>query len=163
MRVDDVRTFYRYNEWANQRVFEVLQQLEQRQLQTRIQSSFPSILDTYGHIVASEWVWLHRWLGHSSSGFPERLKSPVLQCLHEELEKVQTGRWAFLKELSDETLETRIDYKQLSGAAFTSRLLDLLLHVVNHSSYHRGQLTTMLRQVGAHPVATDYIVFDRLR
>ncbi len=49
----------------------------------------------------------------------------------------------------------------MNGTPHRNRLLDLLLHVVNHSSYHRGQLTTMLRRVGATPVATDYVYFKR--
>src|SRR5690606_13707695 len=162
MMIDVVKKLYQYNDWANQRTYEVLQGLEPGQLQATIQSSFPSILDTYGHIVGSEWVWLQRWLGHSPDGFPEWLKNPTLERLHEELEAVQKARRVFLDRLSGEGLQTNINYKQLSGAAYASRLLDLLLHVVNHSSYHRGQLVTMLRQVGAQPVATDYVVFTRL-
>lgn len=161
MNLHDLRTLYDYNQWANSRFFGCLQTLTPEQLRSHIQSSFPSLLATMGHIVGAEWVWLSRWQGHSPSSFPLWLEDPTLDDLRSRLLEVESERAEFLEGLSQGGIETPLSYRTLNGAPCTNRLLDLLLHVVNHSSYHRGQLATMLRQVGADPIATDYVLFCR--
>lgn len=159
----EIRTLFEYDRWANARFAEVLATLGDDRLTTRLESSFPSILGTFGHIVAAEWVWLRRWKGESPTAFPEWLTSPRLEGLRAKLAEVEAERDALLSSLDDEGLLRTVDYKTLAGDSFSNRLADLCRHVVNHSSYHRGQLTTLLRQVGATPPATDFIVFLRER
>ena len=65
----------------------------------------------------------------------------------------------FLRSLSDDALARPVPYTLLNGTRGEQTLGDLLTHVVNHSTYHRGQVATMLRQVGAAPPATDFLVF----
>lgn len=161
MTAAEIRDLYAYNEWANARVVEVIAGLPADRLTAPIESSFPSILGTLAHIVAAEWVWLRRWLGENPTAFPDWLSAPSLPALRAKLAEVESERDAFVGSLSDEDLDRQLDYKTLAGAPFSNRLADLLVHVVNHSSYHRGQLTTMLRQAGATPVATDFVLFKR--
>lgn len=161
MQPEDLRKLYDYNEWANARVFASLRALEPERLRARIESSFPSPLATLAHIVAAEWVWLSRWRGHSPSSVPSWLEEPELEDLRSRLAAVESERAGLLQGLSSADVEASLAYRTIDGESHEDRLLDLLLHVVNHSSYHRGQLTTMLRQLGTHPVATDYIVFLR--
>ncbi len=161
MTLEDVRSLYEYNRWANARFLEILSGLAEERLGARIESSFPSILGTFAHIVAAEWIWLRRWSGENPSVFPEWLEHPSLARLRAELETIEAGRDAFLASLDEVDLQAPLDYTTMNGTPHRNRLLDLLLHVVNHSSYHRGQLTTMLRRVGATPVATDYVYFKR--
>lgn len=72
------------------------------------------------------------------------------------VERDQTG---FIHQLVDEALETAITYTNTRGEQWTYPLGHMMQHLVNHSSYHRGQVTTMLRQLGAEAVATDFLVF----
>ena len=159
MQPEDLRKLYDYNEWANDRVFAALRALEPEALRGRIESSFPSPLATLAHIVAAEWVWLSRWRGHSPSSVPSWLEEPELEDLGARLAAVESERAELLEGLSSADVETSLEYRTIDGESHEDRLLDLLLHVVNHSSYHRGQLTTMLRQLGVEPVATDYVLF----
>lgn len=161
MTTEEIRSLYAYNRWANARVLEVIAGLSEDRLTAPIESSFPSILGTFAHIVAAEWVWLRRWRGENPTAFPDWLAAPSLAGLREKLAEVETERDAFLGSLRDQDAERPLDYRTLAGTPFQNRLADLLVHVVNHSSYHRGQLTTMFRQVGAEPVATDFVVFKR--
>jgi uncharacterized damage-inducible protein DinB len=163
MTPDDIRSLYAFNRWANRRFLEVLETLDEERLARRIESSFPSLVGTFAHMVAAEWVWLRRWLGENPTAFPGWLVAPRLDDLAARLAEVEAERAAFLAGLGDADLQARVSYRTLAGDPFANRLLDLLLHVVNHASYHRGQLTTMLRQVGATPPATDYVLFDRER
>jgi uncharacterized damage-inducible protein DinB len=161
MDLEDVRSLYDYDAWANARVLEAIGSLDPQEREAHVESSFPSVLATMGHIVAAEWVWLERWLGNSPSAFPEWLGDPSLEVLEARLSLVESARARFLAGLDDADLQSRVSYRTLSGDAYTNRLLDLLLHVVNHSTYHRGQLTTMFRQLGARPVPLDYVLFKR--
>jgi uncharacterized damage-inducible protein DinB len=157
----ELRTLYEYNAWANARLLEVMEGLDEERLTRRIESSFPSLVATVAHIVSAEWIWLERWKGRSPAATPEWLDGATLGELRARLAEIERSRLEWLGRLREPDLESRVDYRTLAGHAFTDRLADLLLHVVNHASYHRGQLTTMLRQLGATPAGTDYIAFLR--
>jgi uncharacterized damage-inducible protein DinB len=73
---------------------------------------------------------------------------------------VETEQRTFLEAVTDERLRTVVSYLNLQGQRWEYPLWRQMLHVVNHSTYHRGQLTTMLRQLGAQPAPTDLLVFD---
>lgn len=161
MTVDDIRSHFQYNEWATARLAKVMAGLDESQLTAPLVSSFSTLLGTLGHIVAGEWIWLERLKGTSPASFPEWLDDASFPFLASKLAEVESNRRAFLLTLREEQLNENLSYRLLSGEAHVTRTLDVLLHVVNHSTYHRGQLTTMLRQVGATPVPTDLIAFRR--
>ncbi|HEX7707394.1 MAG TPA: DinB family protein [Thermoanaerobaculia bacterium] len=161
MTLDDIRSHFAYNEWANARLIGVMAPLIEERLQAPVVSSFPSALDTFNHIVAAEWVWLCRWKGENPTSFPDWVDHATFAFLQAKLTEVETERRAFLASLNEERLQSELQYRTLNGQEHLTRLLDLFLHVVNHSSYHRGQLTTILRQIGATPVSTDIIIYRR--
>jgi uncharacterized damage-inducible protein DinB len=161
MTLDDIRSHYAYNEWANARLIGVMAGLDEERLSTPVVSSFPSALATFNHLVAAEWVWLCRWQGNSPSSFPDWNDGAAFGFLQAKLMEVEAERRTFLASLNEERLQSELLYRTLNGQEYVTRLLDLFLHVVNHSSYHRGQLTTILRQIGATPVSTDIITYRR--
>lgn len=162
MQIDDVRRLFSYTEWANARMIECARGLSGEQFTRHVDSSFPSIRDTLAHIVLAEWIWLQRWKGTSPAARPQwSLEEPSLGTIVENLEAVQNERRELLASLTDEHLHRELAYRTLNGDPHTNRLGDLMAHVANHSTYHRGQLTTMLRQVGAAPPPTDLIVYLR--
>jgi uncharacterized damage-inducible protein DinB len=161
MAIADLRTLFAYDRWANARLFEVMADLSAEQLAAPVASSYPSILQTFAHLVAADWVWLRRWQGENPTGFPDWIANPSLGQLRERLAEVESEREALLASPVAGDPERLIDYRTFSGTPYRNRLADLCLHVVNHSSYHRGQLVTMFRQVGATPVSTDFVVFKR--
>ena len=70
-----------------------------------------------------------------------------------------TERSVFLDDLAPERLNDVVEYKNTKGETWRYPLWQQLHHVVNHSTYHRGQVTTMLRQLGAEPLGTDFLVY----
>ncbi len=66
-----------------------------------------------------------------------------------------------LKILESKSLYSLIDYKTSKGLAFQNIIKDILFHIVNHSTYHRGQVIARIREAGFEPVSTDYIFFKR--
>jgi uncharacterized damage-inducible protein DinB len=162
MNTADFRKLYAYTEWANERILDVIAGLSEEQFHRTIVSSFSSIRDTLHHIVFAEWLWLQRWKEHSPRQLPEWSGEASFERLREHLRAVAADRRAFLEALTDERIESALDYTNLKGDPFTMPLGEVLLHCANHSTYHRGQLVTMLRQAGVTAVpSTDYTQFLR--
>lgn len=152
---------FTYTRWANERFIEAIRGLSQEQYVRPIESSFPTIRDTLGHIVFAEWLWLRRWNGESPSVAPAWTVEPALETLALQARTVADERSAFLETVGEQTLAAPLAYRTMAGDPFVHPLGELLTHVANHSTYHRGQLTTMLRQAGASPPSTDYSVWLR--
>ncbi len=159
MTIQEVLALFEYNEWANAKMLTVIDGIPVENLTTPIPSSFPSILGTMAHIVAAEWIWLRRWKGENPTSFPEWLSNPSLEGISAKLAEVESERRSLLASIDGPGLQRTIEYRTLNGTPYAHRLEDLCRHVVNHSTYHRGQLTTLLRHVGATPPATDMILF----
>ena len=163
MNLTDIRRFFAYDEWANERVFLCAGQLTDEQYRQHVVSSFPSVAATLAHIVGAEWVWLERFRGNSPSSPEEWLEAPSLLRLRERLSEIERGRHVLLDGFDEPRLSEICVYRNMSGEEKRGRYGDLMLHVVNHSTYHRGQLTTLLRQLGAVPPSTDLMVFNAER
>ena len=161
MTTGEVRELFAYDAWANALVFEAAAALSEEQLVHSVASSFPSVGGTLAHMVGAEWVWLRRWLGESPRGFPDWVAKPVLADLRARLSAVEQECETFVAGLSDGDLGRVVSYRNLAGQAFSDPLDSLIRHVVNHSTYHRGQVATQLRQLGLKPPSTDLIVFLR--
>ncbi|HEY0810552.1 MAG TPA: DinB family protein, partial [Longimicrobiales bacterium] len=74
---------------------------------------------------------------------------------------LETAQSSFIDNLTDIDLDRIVSYRNFKGESHANPLWQLLRHLVNHSTYHRGQVTTMLRQVGHEPVSTDLVLFYR--
>ncbi len=161
--LNEIRDLFDYTDWANRRAFDAASRLTDEQLHREVGGSFPSVYRTLHHIASAEWIWLMRWLGTSYGAPPASWQVSTLPELRELWEGVARDRAAFLRDLDEAGLAGEFEYRNLKGDRFRGRLVETLRHVVNHSSYHRGQVTTMIRQVGGEPVNTDLILFYRER
>lgn len=152
---------FAYDRWANARMLGVAEGLTPEALLKDLGSSFGSIRNTLSHIISAEWAWLERWNGTSPKAMLDPAGFPDIAALRARWTQVEQDQQAFLRALTPERLAGDITYSNLQGEPVTLPLWQLMLHMVNHSSYHRGQVTTMLRQVGAKPVSTDLVGFYR--
>jgi uncharacterized damage-inducible protein DinB len=149
MTIEDIRTLLDYHYWARDRLLAALDPLTDEQFTRDLGSSFKSIHDTIVHVFAAEWAWHSRWNGVSPTALSQAGEQQVR---------------AYVDAAGEEGLGRVYDYKLLSGVASRSPLWQMVHHVVNHASYHRGQVTTMLRQIGAAPAKSlDLIAFYRER
>jgi len=158
---EELQDLVRYDEWANARVVESLKGLSAEEWSTPVASSFGSLRETFAHIVSAEWIWLRRWRGDVPTAPPGWLKAERLEELLSRLREVEDERRAWLAGLSAEQLESRLSYRTLKGDEYSNVLADQVRHVVNHSTYHRGQAATQLRQLGKIPPSTDFIFYRR--
>lgn len=159
MNLETIRALHRYNAWANQRVLDTVSRVAPADFATDLKSSYGSIRDTLTHMVWSEWIWLQRWNGLSPTLVFPPADFPNVESLRERFQYVATERSAFLRDITAERLQRVIEYRNVKGEIWRYPLWQQLHHVVNHSTYHRGQVATMLRQLGATPAATDLLVY----
>lgn len=161
MTLQDLKRLLTFNEWANARVFDALATLSPDELTKDLGSSFPSPGLTAAHMVAGEWIWLQRWLGISNSTFPEWAASPDLVDLRRRLTNIETERWSFFNGLTEADLQAPRHYRLMNGTEDSQPLDVMITHVVNHATYHRGQIATFFRQLGLKPIGTDFITYAR--
>jgi uncharacterized damage-inducible protein DinB len=122
-------------------------------------SSYPSVRDTLAHILAAEWIWLMRWKGVSPPSLMDPALFPTLGALRQKWAEVEQAQREFVSGTPDSRLREVISYVNTRGETWRYPLGLMMQHVVNHSSYHRGQVTTMLRQLGKAPASTDLLLF----
>lgn len=159
MTVDDVRTAYMYNHWANERMLDSVSRLTPEQFTRNLGNSFPSIRDTVVHMLAAEWVWLMRWQGTSPRSMPDSTQLQDVDAIRARWKEVESEQSQLIDGLTNEQLGTVLAYTNTRGEDWKYPLWQVMQHVVNHATYHRGQVTTMLRQVGATPSPTDFLVY----
>lgn len=155
--------YARYNEWANSRIINVIRSLSAPQAEQEIVSSFPTIQKTAIHIWSSEYMWLQRmnlverpeWVQNSFDG-------SLVEAL-DAWQKASADLIAFVaKQYNDAAFTHVVQYYSLKKEPFKNEVGKILMHVFNHATYHRGQLITMLRQVGVEKIPpTDFIVYTR--
>jgi uncharacterized damage-inducible protein DinB len=162
MTLNDIVTLMEYHYWARDRVLDAAAALSAEQYTRDMGSSFRSVQATLMHLYSAEWAWHQRWLGTS----PTAMLAPDL---YQDLESLRTA-WSaletnvrrFLGTLQESDVERVFEYRSFAGQPGRSTYGQTLLQLVNHGSYHRGQLTTMFRQMGASPAKSmDLIAFFR--
>lgn len=161
LMIDEIRELYAYNRWADRRVLEAAARMPEDALARDLGSSHGSVRDTLAHILAAEWIWLTRWRGTSPTGVPPTWDLSTVLRIREQWSRVHADTDAFITGLTDTDLAAEVSYRNTHGETFASPLWRLLRHVVNHSSYHRGQVVGMLRQLGGQGVATDLVMWYR--
>ena len=148
-----------YHRWATERTLETCAVLTPDEFLRDLGGSFNSVRDTLAHALMADNAWQHRV---TSSPFtrptPDQLPAD-LETLCDQWQPVLSG-W-------DEVIATRgsselIQYHAFDGQPYSNTVDEIVSHVVNHGSYHRGQVTTMLRQLGHKAINTDLIAFTRL-
>jgi uncharacterized damage-inducible protein DinB len=158
----DLQTLVDFHYWARDRVLDAVEPLTPDQFTRDLGNSFKSVRDTLVHTYSAEWIWLQRWQGTSpTSPIPFDTYADV-QSLAIAWRSLETSVRALVGGKSDVELEQEIDYRLLNGQPGRSIFWNMVQHVVNHGTYHRGQVTTLLRQLGAAPPkSTDLITYYR--
>lgn len=152
-----------YNIWANNIVIGWLQQISEEQWNKEITSSFNSIAQTCVHIAGAERIWLERWQHISNPVFLFNEFKGNKNDLIQIWEKVSVQIRQFMENMKDEELFKSFSFVRLNGEANEMQYWQSFAHVINHSTYHRGQLVTMLRQAGfTNIAATDLLIYYRI-
>lgn len=164
MTTQDIRALLDYHYWARDRVLDAAAGIDNVEFTAPRGSSFSSIRDTLVHMYFAESAWYARWHGHSPSKFPEFTEFGDVASLRRAWVDLEHKVREFIEPMTDADLQQVVDYQLMSGTEAASPMWQMVQHVVNHASYHRGQVTTMLRQAAAEPPKSmDLIAFYRER
>ena len=163
MNLIEIQRLYDYNSWANERVLESLGPISQDGFIDNRQASHGSMRGIIAHIGGAEWIWLQRWKGFSPRSLLPEAEFETPGIATQRLHKIDHDLQEFTSQLTQADLDGSRPYTTMDGKAYSNVLSDMLVHLANHSSYHRGQIATLLRQAGAVPQSTDFILFIRLK
>ena len=140
----------KYNDWATRQTAESIMNLKKKNEKSE---------ELLSHIISAQKIWLHRILGKDVN------IDPWQKLTEEEWIPQSTplsAEWINLLEgLKEKDFERRIEYKNIKGEKFANTVKDIVVHVINHSTYHRAQIALLIRQSGDEPARTDYIVYQR--
>jgi len=163
MTVAEVRELFAYNAWANRRIFTALRTLPSDAYFRDLKSSHGGLHGTLCHVVWAEQLWFNRWTGKPKPAVHQGKDLATLDAAVGRWEEIERERSTFMDGFTEPRLDETVVVRPSTGGEFRHTFREMFRHAVDHSSYHRGQLVTMLRQVGVAPPNTGLIVFYRER
>ncbi|KXZ13215.1 DinB family protein [Bacillus nakamurai] len=153
-----------YHIWANKQIFSRLKELPKDVYRQEVESVFPSIAGVLAHVYLSDVGWIDVFSGKRLEDTLRSAEERKEEIMSKDIEEME----AMFLELSDryksflqpdENINQPLVIEHPSGDVMKTSVSDMLLHVVNHGTYHRGNITAMLRQMGYASVPTDYGVY----
>lgn len=153
----------RYNVWANAKMIEFIKDAGEEKADRVQNSSFPSVRKTMYHIWDAETIWINRLMGKSFSYWPSRDFNGTLSEACDLFIKNSVNFVEYTEEKTETEFNSPVIYKSMEGKEFSNIISQIIMHCMNHSTYHRGQIITMLRNADFIKLSsTDYITFCRL-
>jgi Uncharacterized protein conserved in bacteria len=149
---------YDYHIWANERMMNHLKSLPGEILLKEVDLGFKSIAEVIGHIVSVDEVWFSRIKEEPSASLANKQFSNI-----EEAGNYMNNLQSQIREylLSVHDMEKSVTYRNTAGQEFRNSIAEIVQHVVNHGTYHRGNISTILRHLGYSGIQTDYIAYLR--
>jgi len=159
-----IQKHLQYNAWATGKIVEILTNVDEILFDKEVKSSFPSLRKTVYHIWDAEQIWFTRIKGGNATSWPSAdFKGNTKEMLNS-WEANSKALAEFISDKDRAFLDANLTYKNTKGVEFTQPVEDILFHVVNHGSFHRGQLVTMLRELGVDKFQPqDLIAYLRLQ
>jgi uncharacterized damage-inducible protein DinB len=154
MTAPEIRRLFAYNRWANRRLLVAASLLSRDDFSRDMHASYGSVRGTLIHILWGEGRWLQFWKDGSFIPDPDPDEYPNVAALEAAWEQIEEEQQAFAAALTEAKLATTM---KVRDNEYT--LAELVQHILNHSTYHRGQVAVLLRQIGHRPPSTDFRLF----
>jgi uncharacterized damage-inducible protein DinB len=154
-----IRSLYRYNDWANQRILDTSARLTREQLLAGGGASFDSVRDTLVHIMGAQWIYLERWHGRSPRASFSASDFADLDAIRKRWAAIEHDTRAFVAELSDADLGRVVEYTNFQAERWAYPLWQQMIHQVNHATQHRSETAVMLTKLGHSPGGLDLLYF----
>jgi uncharacterized damage-inducible protein DinB len=152
-----LKELFAHNYWARDRQLQACAALTSEQFLRPLGNSFPSVRDTLVHLVAVERLWLERWRGRSARALLPPEDFPTLEAVCERWHAVEQEMKEYLAALPEDLLEQPMTCTGTRGNTWTYALWRMMVHLLEHQTYHRGQVTALLRQLGIQPPKVDFL------
>jgi uncharacterized damage-inducible protein DinB len=151
-----------YNTWANSLLLNTVVTLSEEEQNREIKSSFPGVYKTFLHLLDAESIWWQRIKLQEKIAIPSQTFSGDMLALGNSLQQ-QDRQWQeWVSAANENALQHEFIYYNSKKERFKQPVYQMLLHLFNHGTYHRGQVVTMLRQLGVEKIPqTDFLVWSR--
>lgn len=156
----EARLHIRYSGWASRKLVDAVQDLTPEDRTRPMAVSHESVQKTLGHIYAADRVWYSRTVDPAVS-VPSLTDVQSMEVLTGDWRELQKKWEAWADSVTEGDLDRVLEYKLRDGTAGRTPVYQIVMHVVNHATLHRGQVMAMLRQLGVKPPATDLIFYYR--
>lgn len=154
--------YTKYNLWANKKICGFILDAGEEAADKKIISSFDTIRKTLYHIWDAQSIWLLRLTGESLLDWPSKNFKGSLETACNEFYKKSEDIINFVEEMTEEQLNSECNYSSMDGKEFSNKISGLIMHCMNHSTFHRGQIVTMLRNTGyTNLSSTDLVTYLR--
>jgi len=154
-----VRDLLTYMLWADRLMLKAAREVRPEDLTRDAGISFRSLLGTMAHMAISQRLWLSRFSGSPLDRLPAIEDFPDLPSWIHGWEETASGIEAFLAALTDEQLAAPLSWTATTGETHSRPLWQPVVHLVNHTTYHRGQVVSLLRQMGYESPKTDLVYY----
>jgi uncharacterized damage-inducible protein DinB len=151
-----LQQMFDYLRWADQQMLAASRSVPDEGYYNDQQISIGSIHRLLVHSMAAQWIWLSRWRGESPARIETHEDYPTRDALMQRWPLVHSALTDFLGTQSPKALAREVQYRNLKGELFSLPLGDLMVYIVDHSTYHRGQLNTMIKKAGGQTVNASY-------
>lgn len=155
---------YDYHVWANKRVFDRLEELPEEVLHQELDNVFPTIYQGLVHIYQVDTTWLSGMMGNSYEQIKELIGTIEAKTAGKSLKQIQSAYWekaeeyrVFLNGASD--LQAKKQYPHPTFGVLNASINELIQHIANHGTYHRGNISSMLRQLGNAGASSDFVFY----
>ncbi|MBU8596646.1 nuclease inhibitor [Niallia circulans] len=162
--MNHAKKMYHYHVWANQVLLEKMKELPSNVLYDEVRSSYPTIAQTFSHIYVVDVMWLAVLKGNDmqealeeSIALVEKTNRYSIDEFIQSFEQLASQYDEWMNRQKD--LEQKIQVNNPWSGARETAYAEILLHVANHGTYHRGNITTMLRQQGYASTMTDFSLY----
>jgi uncharacterized damage-inducible protein DinB len=148
---------YDYHYWANHLVMAAARALPEEQAQRDLGHSWGSLHGILLHMMNSEWIWLRRWQGESPRAFMSPADFATLAAVQAYWVKLEVEVRLFISSQTAAALANYVTYTNTLNQTYTLPLWQMLVHVPNHATHHRGELAAMFAALAAPHPETDWL------
>ena len=154
--------YQQYNHWANEKMCKYLEGIDEQKIADNEREEFETIKNIILHIADTEQTWLARLNGKNIPHMHNLDIAESFSGICQSIRKNSDEFIRFLSNKNDDFFLSSTEYVNLKGKTFSQNNAEIILHSMNHSTFHRGQVMSMLRHVGyTDQSASDFIMFLR--
>jgi uncharacterized damage-inducible protein DinB len=157
---EHLQAMFDYVRWSDQQMLAASRTVNDEGYFKEQQISLGSIHKLLVHCMAAQWIWLSRWRGESPTRLENQDDYPTRDALMQRWPLVHSAMTDFLGTQTPKSLARDVQYRNTRGELFSLPLADLMLHVIDHGTYHRGQINTMIKRTGGQPANISYLQYS---
>jgi uncharacterized damage-inducible protein DinB len=160
---EQMRGLFDFLRWGDVQMLDATESLSEEEYYKERGVSIGSIHKVLVHSMTVQWLWLTRWKGTSPARIEDHTDYPTRAALVDRWPVVHLALSQFLDQQTAASLAQELTYQRMAGPVMTGMLADFMFHLVDHGTYHRGQLNAMIKQAGGKPVGVGYWNFVEAR